>query len=48
MPTTSSAALKIAGLVALTLLAIATLVGWSHFGTDILLNAASSGLSWCF
>jgi hypothetical protein len=40
--------LKLAGLAAIALLAIATLVGWTHFGTDILLDAASAGLSWCF
>lgn len=40
--------LKLAGLTAVALLAIATLVGWAHFGTEILLDAASAGLSWCF
>ncbi|MDB5526443.1 MAG: hypothetical protein JWM58_4206 [Rhizobium sp.] len=40
--------LKIAGITALVLVATATLFGWSHFGTDILLNAAASGMSWCF
>jgi hypothetical protein len=44
----SLAWLKLAGLAVIALLAIATLVGWSHFGTDILLEAASGGLSWCF
>jgi hypothetical protein len=37
------AALFIAGLVLL-----AAFAGWSRFGTDILLSAAASGLSWCF
>jgi hypothetical protein len=47
-PPFSIAFLKLASLATVVLLAIATLVGWNYFGTDILLNAASAGLSWCF
>lgn len=46
--TLSRTVLKLAGLAAVALLAIATLVGWTHFGTEILLDAASAGFSWCF
>lgn len=44
----SLAFLKLAGLATIAVLAAATLAGWNYFGTDILLNAASAGLSWCF
>lgn len=44
----ASAILAIAGFAVIALLTLATLAGWSHFGADILLNAASTGLSWCF
>jgi hypothetical protein len=46
--TTSLIVLKLAGLTALALLAIGAIIGWYHFGADILLDAAASGLSWCF
>jgi hypothetical protein len=44
---TSNLALT-AGLIAAGLLLFAAMLGWSRFGADILLNAASAGLSWCF
>lgn len=42
------AAARIALFGAIGMLTIATLAGWRHFGADILLDAASAGLSWCF
>ena len=42
------AAARIVLFAAIAILTLATLAGWRHFGADILLNAASAGLSWCF
>lgn len=40
--------LKFATSATLFLIAGAAIVGWARFGTDILLDTASAGLSWCF
>ena len=45
---TSNTMVKIAALGVLFAVAVATIISWMHFGSEILLTAASAGLSWCF
>jgi hypothetical protein len=44
---TRPAILMPVALAAGVLVFAAAVAGWSRFGTDILLDAASTGLSWC-